>query len=229
VQGQPWQWQGTRHPDGSTMVPDDPRRYTIELQPGGGLSVHADCNVVLGAYVLDGSTLSIQLGPTTLVACPPGSLGDDFTRDLAAVTTHTRVDERLVFHLGSDGGEMTFTPLPTLLEGPTWHLRAYNNGRDAVQSLLEGTRITASFGPGGQVSGSAGCNRYTGAYTRTGDRLAIGPLATTRMLCDPPAVMEQERAFVSAMQAAAHVAFQGSEVWFRDVSGAIQVIFADSE
>lgn len=54
------------------------------------------------------------------------------------------------------------------------------------------------FGSDGRVSGSAGCNRFTGSYEHEGARLSFGPLATTRMMCAPD-VMEAEEAFLSAL------------------------------
>jgi heat shock protein HslJ len=50
-----------------------------------------------------------------------------------------------------------------------------------------------------RVSGSTGCNRFAGSYTRRGSSLTLGSLATTRMAC--PDGMEQERAFEQALQA----------------------------
>ena len=41
------------------------------------------------------------------------------------------------------------------------------------------------FDEGGRVSGSGGCNRLAGTYTASGEQLAFGPLATTRMACLP--------------------------------------------
>jgi len=55
------------------------------------------------------------------------------------------------------------------------------------------------FESDGRLSGSAGCNRYTGSWERDGARLSIGPLATTRMVC-PPEVMDEESAFLSALE-----------------------------
>ena len=43
-----------------------------------------------------------------------------------------------------------------------------------------------------RVSGSAGCNRFTGSFTTDGDRLSIGPLATTRMACPEPQMRIEE-------------------------------------
>ncbi|MCG8542880.1 MAG: META domain-containing protein [Alphaproteobacteria bacterium] len=53
----------------------------------------------------------------------------------------------------------------------------------------------------GRLAGLGGCNRFMGGYTLDGDKIAIGPLASTQMACPEPA-MTQERAFVSALQAA---------------------------
>jgi heat shock protein HslJ len=41
------------------------------------------------------------------------------------------------------------------------------------------------FGAEGKVSGHSGCNRYFGPYQTSGKRLRLGPLASTKMACDP--------------------------------------------
>lgn len=61
---------------------------------------------------------------------------------------------------------------------------------------LPGTEVTASF-DGDDVSGSAGCNSYSGPYETDGDGLTIGPLASTEIFCeDPPGVMDQELGYL---------------------------------
>ena len=50
-------------------------------------------------------------------------------------------------------------------------MTAYNNGKQAVVSGVADTEVTAVFGADGQLSGSAGCNRYNAPYTVDGDRL----------------------------------------------------------
>jgi hypothetical protein len=56
----------------------------------------------------------------------------------------------------------------------------------------------------GHLSGYSGCNRYVGGYTLDGDRLTIGPIATTRMAGEPE-VLEAENAFLAALGAAARL------------------------
>ena len=54
----------------------------------------------------------------------------------------------------------------------------------------------------GRVSGSAGCNSFSGTYrSRGGDKLEFGPLAATRIACDPQ-LMEQEARYLSILDAA---------------------------
>lgn len=57
---------------------------------------------------------------------------------------------------------------------------------------------TIEFARDGGVFGHAGCNRFHGKFTLTGEGLAFPPLATTRRLCDPPA-MAREGEFLRLM------------------------------
>ena len=54
---------------------------------------------------------------------------------------------------------------------------------DVATSVVSGTEITAVFSADDTVSGSAGCNRFSGRYTRNAERLSFSPLATTKMAC----------------------------------------------
>jgi len=65
--------------------------------------------------------------------------------------------------------------------------------------LPDGVTVTVEFGPDARVSGRSGCNRFTGRYMLSGEGLAFGTLAVTRMAC-PPARMETERRFLARLQ-----------------------------
>jgi heat shock protein HslJ len=54
-----------------------------------------------------------------------------------------------------------------------------------------GRQASVTFAEGGRVSGFGGCNRMTGAYEVSGERLRIGPMASTRMACDKGMDLEQ--------------------------------------
>lgn len=51
---------------------------------------------------------------------------------------------------------------------------------------------------GGQISGYAGCNKFSGTQSVSGGQMMVGTLNTTRMACEP-AVMAQEQTFLKAL------------------------------
>ena len=63
-----------------------------------------------------------------------------------------------------------------------------------------------------------------GPYQSAGSSLTIGPLATTRMLCAQP-VMDQETAFLAALQKASQYQFESGRLMLRDATGATQATF----
>jgi heat shock protein HslJ/uncharacterized membrane protein len=67
------------------------------------------------------------------------------------------------------------------------------------EPLPQGVTATVVFDREGRASGRSGCNRFTGAYTLSGEGLSFGQIAGTRMAC-PPAEMETERRFLDLLQ-----------------------------
>jgi heat shock protein HslJ len=167
--GPVWKWTTTQMNDGSIKTPNDPNKYLIEFLANGHIAVQADCNRVAGTYTANGDHLAITLGPSTLAACPPGSLGDEFVKQLANISSYFFKGENLILEIKMDSGSMIFAPsAPAGLPGTSWEVLSYNNGREAVVGLLTGTNISLNFGTDGQVSGNAGCNTYSGGYHTSG-------------------------------------------------------------
>jgi heat shock protein HslJ len=109
-------------------------------------------------------------------------------------------------------------PEPTL-EGVTWKVTGFNNGRSAVVSAVTGTSLTLTF-ENGMVRGSSGCNTFRAPYTSEGNRISMGATITTRKTCSAEGVMEQERRFLAALKTA--------KVWSVE-SGTLDVHRADGE
>ncbi len=63
---------------------------------------------------------------------------------------------------------------------------------------VAGDRPTALQFDGARLSGSAGCNRFSGSFKSDGNTLTAGPLMATEMAC-PGAGMTQEAAFFALM------------------------------
>jgi heat shock protein HslJ len=87
------------------------------------------------------------------------------------------------------------------LEGVDWHLDSYLNPELGNACLLPETEITALFEED-RVSGSAGCNGYSGQYTTEGENITIGGVITTLMFCGED-VSGQESQYLANLEKAA--------------------------
>ena len=90
-------------------VPEaDQANYTIEFKSDGNYQAKADCNQTSGTYTTtsDGG-LTIEPGPTTLVACPEGSLSDQYIQSLTNASSYAIVDGQLTITL-KDGWTLVF-------------------------------------------------------------------------------------------------------------------------
>lgn len=58
-------------------------------------------------------------------------------------------------------------------------------------------------------TGSGGCNRIAGPYTRDSDRLSFGAILGTRMACADARLNRQEVDFLSALQATSRNEIRG--------------------
>lgn len=97
------------------------------------------------------------------------------------------------------------------LAGTTWTLLQFETDGGMVPPVPDAPATMAftadseqgAGAPINHVSGTGGCNRYVGSYTLTGDRLTVGQVVATRMLCTPPERMAQEDRFFRALNTAA--------------------------
>jgi heat shock protein HslJ len=86
--------------------------------------------------------------------------------------------------------------------------------------------VTATFGAGGALTGSAGCNTYRATYTAGNGTIEISePVATRKACADPDGVMEQEQAYLSALPSAAHYTVEGSTLSLLTAEGTYVAIY----
>ena len=218
--------------------PSDPQavlegsEITAEFDSAEG-TVHgsAGCNSYFGSYEVDGETITFGPLGSTMMACsePEGIMEQElaYLAALGSAVTYYIEGDKLEL-VDADGTRIAqFIALPPAsLAGTEWTLTAYNNGQDAVVSVLIGTEITAAFGDDGRLTGSAGCNTYGASYEVDGDHIALGPAVTTRMWCaEPEGVMDQENAFLGALELAVTYRIQGDKLEMRTADGALALQF----
>lgn len=86
----------------------DQANYTIEFKSDGNFQAKADCNQVSGQYVTTSSGgMTITPGPSTLVACPEGSMGDQYVAGLSNAASYAIANNQLTITL-KDGGTLVF-------------------------------------------------------------------------------------------------------------------------
>ncbi len=103
-----WQWHGTTTPKEEIKV-NDPSRYTIQFNADGTAKIKNDCNNVLATYTTDGQKITLKLGPTTLMACPPDTQDALFAQQLSAASIYFFKDGMLHLDLLADAGTMKFS------------------------------------------------------------------------------------------------------------------------
>jgi len=169
----------------------------------GRVEGFSGCNRFAGGYSLEGSR--VRLGPVagTMMMCDEPAMAREnaFRSVLAGTLAFSIAEGRLTLRTesGATAG-LREAPAPTL-EGVQWEVTGYNNGRQAVVGPRPGSTLTLVFRDGA-VTGTAGCNTFRATYTLDGDRLDIGPIGSTKKTCPGEGVMEQEREFLAALEAA---------------------------
>lgn len=109
---------------------------------------------------------------------------------------------------------------PVTLVGTSWTVSAYSTGEPELRTPIEGSGLIAEFGEDGNVSGSAGCNSYSGTYEISGETVEFGEMISTLMACiEPEGIMEQEADFFNAMKNAERFQLQGDLLVLFDSQG----------
>ena len=202
---------------------------TAEFQVDGRMSGSTGCNNYNAAYTTDGDMITISPGATTLMACPTPIMAQEsaFLGVLASATTYKIEGDEMRLKDVSGAVIAKFSALePVSLEGSSWQVIGYNNGKQAVVSVITGTEITANFGEEGTLSGSAGCNNYNATYEVDRDNISIGPAAATRMFCpEPEGIMEQEVQYLAALETAATYIIEIDKMEMRTAEFALVATF----
>lgn len=120
--------------------------------------------------------------------------------DVILVVTNSNGQSDQATQVVQVGAPQPTAPPSVPLEGTVWTL----------QGTLPGTLITATFDQGA-ISGSGGCNTYSGSYLISGRSISIGALTVTSIFCSPE-VMNQETAYLSSLQTVDEYEFEGNQL-----------------
>lgn len=221
LEGTYWILQGMTNQQGESqnILPDS---VIDAIFQDGSVTGTDGCNQYSAGYQVNGNNISIQPGISTLMACPEPIMdqAQTYMSTLANASSFKITGDTLEILNEKGKTVLTYQAGDTSLTGTSWTATSYNNGKEAVVSVLAGSEITAEFGEDGTLSGSAGCNRYTASYSVDGDSIQVSPPASTRMMCaSPEGVMEQEAAYLAAIPQAARYELRADSLTLRDGNG----------
>jgi len=200
----------------------------------GRIDGSTGCNRFFGSYA---ATEDNRLTPgpvigATRMACPPAIAAQEqrYLDLLPQVGAWQREADTLRL-LNKDREPLLVfaAATPAVLEGSSWQASGINNGRGGVVSGKSTHLATATF-TNGTLSGSAGCNNFTASYQAEGNRLTIGPAATTRKHCaEPDGIMQQEQEYLDALARVRTYTLKTGLLELRDENGSLQVSYRVQE
>jgi heat shock protein HslJ len=210
-------------------APFEDSGITIQFNTDGSFSGSGGCNQYSGTYTASGSSITFNYPITrTSKQCAPALMHQEglYLIALADAKSYTVSGDKLTL-FGTNNKELVnYKATSQDLAGTSWQVIGYNNGKQAVTSVIAGTEMYIDFGKDGSITGGAGCNTYSGPYTVNGNQIKIGPLASTRMACgDPPGIMEQEQQYLAALETAATYQIERTVLELRTADGALAADF----
>jgi D-alanyl-D-alanine carboxypeptidase len=205
-----WQWVAFTSPVDQFKV-EQPESYQLTFQDDGTVAIKADCNNAGGTYTADDSSLTIEVGPMTMAACPDGSRGDQFIKLLSGAAKYFFVDNALFINLYADGGTMRFDPpgqtataadsaaadqaaqaaaVAAALTGNPWKWAAFSSATEGV-TVETPANYRVTFKDDGTVEIKADCNNAFGTYTLDGVNITIEIGPSTLAACPGASRSEQ--------------------------------------
>ncbi len=193
--------------DGLTLTPDDKARYTLSFGADGRVDARIDCNRGNGTWKSSAPS-HLEFGPLALTRamCPPGSLHDRIVKHWPYFRSYVLKDGHLFLSLLADGGIYEFEPASVNvsqsiapLENTYWKLTQLGDTPDLVPFRQPQPHLILDR-QSRRANGSGGCNRFSGGYMVSGDRLRFDSIAATLIACAEG--METERAFMYALDRA---------------------------
>jgi heat shock protein HslJ len=214
--------------DASGSATGVPAGVTVDARfADSRISGFGGCNSYSGQAVVSGASLAVGALASTQMACsdPANSVETAYLENLRRAAAFTATAERLTIFDGEGKAVLVYRVGKANPLVAAWNVTGIHNGNQAVVGLQTGTTADATFSADGKLSGSGGCNAYTGSYTLAGQSLVIGPLRSTKKACEP-AILLQEQQFFTALGKATRIDPSGGSIMLRDDSGAIQVVLS---
>lgn len=191
--------------EGQTLVEGTQVTLTFTAD---SLSAVAGCNTMVGGYTIEDGVLKVATMAQTLMACDPETTAQDawVSALLTGSPTLSLASDELTVK-GADTtltlGDRTKVANENALDGRTWDLVSLD-----AATAPEGAYVSVADG---NLYVATGCNRGFGSVTVTDGAIEIGPIALTRMACEP-ALNEWEQALTTFLTGSLDYVVTGTDV-----------------
>ncbi len=208
----PWVLVAYGDPQNPSVLPKN-TIITATFTPDSQLSGNAGCNQYQTTFKASAQgEMTMEPAATTRMACPEElmTIEQAYLQALETAESFNFSPEgRLVISYlsGEETANLVFAVAQVSLVDTAWTLAFYGEAANP-QPVPAGLTITAQFGADGMVSGSAGCNNYTAAYTAAEGQITIEPPASTMMMC--PTGMQEESIYLVGLSQAQSYAITGT-------------------
>lgn len=218
LEGSMWQLAAI---DGAPAA--DGALVTLLFAEDGSLVGDSGCNRYRSSYSADADAGTLMIEPvlSTRRAC----LSEELSAQEAALLTgleaaarYSLRPDRLIITT-AQGQRLEFTP-HNPLAGTAWTLTTINGA-----APLANVAITLAFADE-NLSGSDGCNQYSGAYRVTVTSLRIGPNLVSTLRACPSEIMDQARVYLGALIAATGYSLSGDQLTITGADGGTLVFRA---
>jgi heat shock protein HslJ len=195
--------------------------------PSGLMSGNTGCNEYASAYYANPGDMWINMPGTSNESCTPDLVGEElvYFQALDAAHSYRILGNELQIFFDNQVLNFVVTTPPAEtgplapLDGTQWWLYSL----DSTQ-VIPGSEITALFainadGLTGTISGSAGCNDYN---TEIVDLFQVSGVNATQSLCEEPeGIMEQESAYLAALETSQEIAWDGGTLRINTQQGTL--------
>jgi heat shock protein HslJ/uncharacterized protein YgiM (DUF1202 family) len=196
---------------------------TATVPPSSGLNFQAS-RTTINAGESSLLTWNVE-GVTAVYMFPVGANYQNYpttgqgSKDVWPGITTTYV--LLVFNTdGSTSSESIEIQVVNGLTANRWVLQSYSSPETGYRTPIPGTQITATFADGGNLSGNAGCNDYSGGFTAYDQTLRISSVGVSGALCNQPeGVDQQESVYLSLLRQAARFQVTAGQLSIFDSAG----------
>ncbi|MDE4907686.1 META domain-containing protein [Methanogenium marinum] len=230
LNGTDWQLKSYGNGTNEMVSVIEGSEITLTFDEDGGIAGSAGVNRYFASYEARGDALSFGLIGSTMMAGPEDAMMQEskYLKLLNETASFTIEDDELKLY-DSDGTVLlVFEKIPPVtaesLKGKEWVLTSYNNGNEAIVSVIAGTEITLDFDEEGRIAGSAGVNRYFASYEAGGDALTFGVTGST-MMAGPEDAMMQETTYLKLLNETASFSGVGDELKLYDSDKTVLLVF----